>query len=278
MRNNYWSCSRFADWLRGTEKLSAATSGGWRDWRRQAQRAHPVRYWIAETALDKIQDIVNWPVDTLYNIKYYINNRWVSRTHSLTAHPRDIRPGSWSDVGNRFLPCLFNELVDFVEIETAWHHIAWDTEARKKYCSPWWSYGWFRWRVWRCPKAGIEHLEWAAELDNKGYSNPSDPGYGRPTPQALAAREILDLYHWWKEERPARPDPHDASGWTELMDRRRRRSQEDDEYSIWEDSSPEEQRESRRCLKILNQIEKKYDQEDERMMIRLIKVRNHLWT
>jgi hypothetical protein len=34
-------------------------------------------------------------------------------------------------VGNRFLPCLFNELVDFVEIEQAWHHCVWSDEAKK---------------------------------------------------------------------------------------------------------------------------------------------------
>ena len=115
---NYWSCSALADWLRGTPKPTAETSTGWRDWKKAAKFAHPVRYWMADEALDYIQDFVTWPVRKLYDIKYYINNRWVSKTHQLTAHPRNIKPGHWQDVGSRFLPCLFNELVDFVEIET----------------------------------------------------------------------------------------------------------------------------------------------------------------
>ena len=118
--SRYWSCSPFADWLRGTKKLSAGTSEEWDDWTTAAQMKHNFRYWLAEEALGHIQDFVTWPIRTLDDIKYYINNRWVTRTHSLTAHPRDIKPGRWSDVGNRFLPCLFNELVDFVEIESAW--------------------------------------------------------------------------------------------------------------------------------------------------------------
>jgi len=123
MRSNYWSCTKFADWVRGTPKRGALTADGWAEWEDEAKRYNPVRYWIAEEALDAIQNFIWWPVDQLYAVKYYINNRFVTRTHSLTAHPRDIKPGQWQDVGNRFLPCLFNELVDFVEIETAWSHI-----------------------------------------------------------------------------------------------------------------------------------------------------------
>jgi len=130
-RHNYWSCSKIADWIRGIEKGHAKTGRGWREWEAEGKRLHPVRYWIAEEALDAVQNFIWWPVDKIYDVKYYINNRWVTHTHCLTAHPRDIKPGRWQDVGNRFLPCLFNELVDFVEIETAWSHIAWsDKEAR----------------------------------------------------------------------------------------------------------------------------------------------------
>jgi hypothetical protein len=132
--NNYWSCTPFADWLRGTKKLGAGTSEEWDDWTTAAQMKHNFRYWLAEEALGHIQDFVTWPIRKVYDVKYYINNRWVTRTHSLTAHPRDIKPGQWQDVGNRFLPCLFNELQDFIEVEKAWSHIAWgDKEARAKY-------------------------------------------------------------------------------------------------------------------------------------------------
>jgi hypothetical protein len=111
-----------------------------------------------------LQTIICFIPDKIYAIKYYINNRWVSRTHSLTAHQRDIKPGQWCDVGNRFLPCLFNELVDFVEIELAWWHIVWDEEARKKFKSPWYATGWFRWRTWRNPECGLANLEWQRNL------------------------------------------------------------------------------------------------------------------
>ena len=277
--SNYWSCSPFADWIRGTPKGSAKTGEGWDKWEEEARRYNPVRYWIAEEALDHIQDFVTWPIRKIYDIKYYINNRWVTRTHSLTAHARDIRPGTWCDVGNRFLPCLFNELVDFVEIEQAWSHVAWsDKEARKKYNAPFYATGWFRWRTWRCPQAGLDHLNWASALvaDDSWGMKPGDKGYGEPTSQALRAREILALYKWWTEVYPNRPDPHDASGWTEYCEQRRIANGGKFEWNTPKD--PAIKKQGDKVHKLLQKIEADYEKEDEQMMIRLIKIRDALWT
>jgi hypothetical protein len=273
---HYWSCSPFADWIRGTPKGGAKTADGWDDWENEAKRYHPVRYWIAEEGLSYLQDFVTWPIRKVYDIKYYINNRWVTRTHSLTAHSRDIKPGSWCDVGNRFLPCLFNELVDFVEIETAWSHIAWSEEARKKYKSPFWASGWFRWRTWRCPEAGLENLTWQSNLTHsEEWVDKEAKYYGKPTPQAIKAKEILDLYKWWKEVYPNRPDPYDASGWTAYCDAKR--DLNDGKLFGGKDTA-ELKKQSNKASNLLRKIEAQYEKEDEQMMIRLIKVRHGLWT
>ena len=277
---NYWSCTPFADWVRGTEKLSAGTAEEWDNWTTQAQIKHNFRYWLAEEALGHIQDFVTWPVRKLYDIKYYINNRWVSRTHSLTAHPRDIKPGQWQDVGNRFLPCLFNELVDFVEIESAWSHIAWgDKEARAKYNPPFWASGWFRWRVWRCPQAGPDHLDWAMTLtmgDDWGVEKDS-PNYGKPTSQALRAKEIKELYTWWTVTYRNRPDPYEASGWSAHCDAMRVKYPGRMFSSLYP-KDPADRKASDKAHKLLQKIEAAYEKEDEAMMIRLIKARDSLWT
>jgi hypothetical protein len=274
---HYWSCTPFADWLRGTKKLSVGTAEEWDDWNTTAQMKHNFRYWLAEEGLGHIQDFVTWPVRTLYDIKYYINNRWVSRTHSLTAHAKDIKPGQWQDVGNRFLPCLFNELVDFVEIETAWSHVAWgDEEARAKYNPPFWASGWFRWRTWRCPQAGLDHLDWAMTLTNSDWCGPEHPDYGKPTLQAIRAKEIKELYTWWTEVYPKRPDPHDASGWSAYCELSRLSNGGKLNWGV--DKTPELKKASKLAHKELQKIEKAYEKEDEAMMIRLIKARDSLWT
>jgi hypothetical protein len=77
--SNYWTCSKFADWLRGTPKPAAASCEGWHEWNETAKAAHPFRFWLADEALDRLQIIICWPITTLHAIKYYINT--VSYTH-----------------------------------------------------------------------------------------------------------------------------------------------------------------------------------------------------
>ena len=275
--SNYWSCSKFADYIRGTPKGGAKTGEGWNNWHDQARRYNPVRYWIAEEGLDYLQDFVTWPIRKLYDIKYYINNRWITHSHALTAHPRDIKPGSWSDVGNRFLPCLFNELVDFVEIELAWWHLAWSPEERPKYNMPWWAVGWWRVRLWRCPQAGIDNLNWQAQLRwTENEVGEDSPELGKFTPQAEKAQEIISLYNWWTTTYRNRPDPYEASGWTAYCELSRLAN--GGKLSWGEDKSPELKKASKLAHKELQKIEAAYEKEDEQMMIRLIKVRHGLWT
>jgi hypothetical protein len=275
--SNYWSCTPFADWIRGTTKLKSGTSEEWYEWQVRAKRDYPIRWWIAEEGLGKLQDFVTYPIRKIYDVKYYINNRYVTRTHALTAHHRDIKPGSWSDVGNRFLPCLFNELVDFVEIEQAWSHIAWGSkEDRAKYDPPFYASGWWRWRTWRCPRAGLDHLDWSMTLTNSDWVEKTDPNYGKPTGQALRAKEIKELYTWWTVTYRNRPDPYDASGWSEYCDSLR--SQFGDSWIGMSSKEPADVKVREKSHKLLAKIEKAYDKEDEEMMIRLIKIRDSLWT
>ena len=273
---NYWSCTKFADWLRGTSKPIAATWEDWDTWRDTATNAHPFRYWLADNALEFLQDFVTWPTRKLYDIKYYINNRWVTRTHSLTAHSKDIKPGQWCDVGYRFLPCLFNELVDYVEVELAWWHIAWDEDARKKFKSPWYASGWFRWRTWRSPEAGLANLEWQRNLIHDEEYCKDKPYYMKPTPQAVTAQEILDLYTWWTQVYRNRPDPYEASGWTEYCEASRLAN--GGKISFTTEKSPELKKMYAKSTKLLSNTEKAYDKEDTEMLIRLVKIRHGLWT
>lgn len=277
MRSNYWSCSKFADWLRGTKKLGAGTAEQWDEWTTTAQIKHSFRYWLAEEGLDYLQKTVYFIPDKLYSAKYYINNRWVTKTHALTAHSRDIKPGAWHDVGNRFLPCLFNELLDFVEVELAWWQIAWNDEDHKKYKVPFWAHGWWRWRTWRCPQAGVDNLEWQRNLrwtEDEVGSNHKE--LNKLTPQAVKAQEILDLYTWWTTIYRNRPDAYEASGWTAACESQREAN--GGKISFNTPTDPVLKKAQDKAHKLLQKIEADYEAEDEAMMIRLIKVRHGLWT
>jgi hypothetical protein len=252
-------------------KPPAATSKGWREWDKEAKAAHPIRYWIVEEGLDRIQHIIYWPTDRIYDVKYWFNNRYITKTHAMTSN---LRKGEWHEYETRLLHSMFDELVNFVEVELAWSHILWDDGAAKKYKAPFYARGWFRTRTWRCPEAGLANLEWASTLTDEDFLPEEEKHKAKPTPQAKTAKEVLELYHWWKEVYPNRPDPHDASGWSDLCDRRR----ESGEGFGWEDYTPEERKETSKILKLTQKIEEQYYKEDERMMIRLIKIRRGLWT
>ena len=274
----YWSCSNFADWLRGVAKPSSASMEGWREWKANSRAEHPFRYWLAEEALDDLQDLITLPVRKIYDVKYHMVNRWVTRTHTLTAHPKHIKRGSWCEFDQRVLYCLFDELQNFVEVEQAWHNIAWDKEARARYKTPFWAVGWFRSRTWRCPEAGLDYLNWAGDLkyDEQWGVKESDPRYGQPTPQAEHAREIRALYDWWVNVRPARPDPMVASGWSLIMDEERILAS--DSWARTPDVKHARSVRKQQALDKMRELELQYDTEDTEMLKRLIDIRQHLWT
>ena len=91
---NYWTCSKFADWIRGTTKLKCGTGKEWAEWEKAAKAKYPIRWWLAEEGLDKIQDVWCYIPERINDVRYYINNRWVTRTHALTAHSRTFLVGN----------------------------------------------------------------------------------------------------------------------------------------------------------------------------------------
>jgi hypothetical protein len=101
--------------------------------------------------------------------------------------------------------------------------------------------------------------------------------YGKPTGQAERAKEIKELYTWWTQTYRNRPDPYDASGWTEYCEASRIAN---GGKLSWggRDKTPELKKMSDKSHKLLQKIEAAYEKEDEAMMIRLIKARDSLWT
>jgi hypothetical protein len=103
-----------------------------------------------------------------------------------------------------------------------------------------------------------------------------DENYGRPTGQALRAKEIKELYLWWTTVYPNRPDPHDASGWSAYCEMLR--IKHGNRWIGVSEKDPASRKASTKAMKLLDKIERAYEAEDEAMMIRLIKARDSLWT
>jgi hypothetical protein len=193
-RINYWSCSKFANLIRGEEKPCALPWDEWETWRQTSAKNHPYRYWLAEELLDFLQDIMNFPLDFYHTIEVYVRNRYFDKLHYLRT---GLKPGEYYDLDHRILHGLFNELVIFVESEQA--HLMKAYPERK-----------YKFIKGRCKQAGLDYLDWACNLKlNEDYGfNPDDEDYNKPTAQAISSQKILELYNWWLD-RDYRVDPHD---------------------------------------------------------------------
>jgi hypothetical protein len=250
---DYWACTKFADIIRGCKKPEALSSKDWRAWNKKCKEDHPIRFWIAEEALDKIQNFLYYPIDKAYNVKCWFLNRFVTKTHALTSN---LKRGEYHEIDTRIIHCLFDELVNFVEVEKAWMQVAWGHEDDD---SPWWSVGWFRTRTFRSAKLGLKYLEWETTLTNED---------GTLTPQAETAKVIIDMYNWWKFIRPGRPDPYDVSGWSEYCSK----------FGTFLDLDDDDVVDTMPMHKKIDEIETAYFDEDTRMLNKLIEIRATLWT
>jgi hypothetical protein len=113
-------------------------------------------------------------------------------------------------------------------------------------------------------------------LTNTDWCEPDHPEYGKPTGQAIRAKEIKELYVWWTVTYRNRPDPYDASGWTAACEASRAANGGKLSFSTPKD--PVLKKAQDKAHKLLQKIEAAYEKEDEAMMIRLIKARDSLWT
>jgi hypothetical protein len=272
---NYWTCSKFADWVRGLPKPESGTSEEWREWKKKAKE-NKYRYWLAEEGIDYLERLICWPANYFNRVCWYLNNRWVSKSHALSSN---LKRGSWHEFDTRLLHAIFDELVNFVEVELAWMLVICSSEDCKKYKTPWYCF-FFRIRFWRCAEAGMDYLKWAADLKKDDeWMGKDEPDYGKPTQQAIAAMEIMELYKWWKEDRPNRVDAHEASGWNEYCDAKHSEAKDNEDDLLFDLlSSNKKDEHAHSILNKCHEIEKQQDEEDTAMLIRLVKIRNNIWT
>ncbi len=244
-------------------KPLAATMTEWREWRETTKKNQPIAYLIMETLPEKVGAAKKALFSPYHSLRHYIRYRFIDRYHVINT---GLKPG-YHDVDARLLNGSFSLIVDFVEVELAWMHVVFDNTARKEFSYPWWSLGWTRFKSFRNPDAGLAHLKWEMTLDNENL-----PSHERNPIQAATAREIWELYHWWKYIRPKRSDPFESSGLNEWFEGRSLEDVFDGEMSA------DDRKKERDMLNLSHEIEASYEQEDQEMLIRLVKIRKSLWT
>jgi hypothetical protein len=236
--------------------------GEWDKWHEKTRAERPIAYFLSETVPDVSERIWKIITSPYHNTRNFIRYKFIAPMHIIKT---GLTPGYW-DMDSRLMHGMFNMLVDFVEIEKAWMTVVFNDDD-KKYKCPWYCIGWTRWLTWRSAEAGLDHLRWEAGLDAAEL-----PEEQKAITQAIAAREILDLYDWWKNRRPSRKDSMYISGWSDWCDIH-------PIGSIFKgEKTPENSSRVKEMFDKMHKIEAEYDEEDELMLTRLIKIRKHLWT
>ena len=253
----YLGDSKWVEALRrrfGINKPQWAGLGEWDDINARIRQEHPVGWFFTETVPDCIEAVHDFITAPYYKTRYYIRNRFIRKTHQLRT---DCPPGQYWDTDERLTSAMANVIIDYVEIELALKS-AWCVSEESKTAV---------WQNGRCAELGLEYLAWEQTLDDESLDENS-----RSDLQAANARHIAAIYNWAKT-RNDRPDPHDASGWTEYCAKY--------PYS-WkqkpEDETAEQRAEADAALAKCRLIEKQYEDQDEAMLIRIVKIRKSLWT
>lgn len=247
-RLHRWNCSKFADWIRGEKKPYALEWGEWDKWDKKQKEERPWRFCLSDTLLPKIQDIVYFPYDIYRTVKIYIRNRYFDKLHYLRT---GLKPGQYYDLDTRILHGLFNELVDFVEIELS--HLS-KSDRNKNY----------KFKNGRCIEAAYDYFDWVTNLkyDEDYLTSSDDEHYGKLTDQAKNYRKIKKLYEWWKNTRPNRVNPYADP-------------QLGDIDTICDNKK---YKNKKKLYEQAYQQEIDHENEDTKMLIELIKIRKSLWT
>lgn len=258
---------KYKDYIRkkfNIEKPKAATWDGWNEWHDKTKNKNPRGYFWLETFPNFFEDNWTYVIRQFGDMKRWVRYRTFDRYHIIDT---GLEPG-FREFDERCLHGCFSMLVDYVEKDLAWRSALFSEEDYSKY--PWWGRGLFRVKVSRQPEIGVKHLRWESGLDNPNLSPTSRSDY-----QAERAREILDLYHWWKFVRPLRKDPMDLGGWSAICSEHK---QNDKSILSNKNKSNTDRQREREALDKTHAIEQAFEDEDTDQLIRLIKIRQGLWT
>ena len=245
-RFNYWTCSKFADFIRGEKKPYALQLHEWDEWKDKQNKERPIRYWLSDSFLDKLQDFFYFPYDVYSNVKSYARNRWIVKTHCLKT---GLKPGRYHEFDTRILHGLFNEFVDYVEIELA--RIA-----------KWNTFKTYTFKNGRCVEAALDYFKDAEDTVEKTRSKMLEQPKTSPFYSSLMdtlsfeeshlekTNQIKELYEWWTKIRPLRDDPY---------------------LTISEETHGE------KWVELIEFVLKDQYNEDTQMLVKLIKIRDRLW-
>ena len=252
------------------DRPHSASMADWDRWYENLKTTRPVAYYLAVRLPRLAARLHIRTFGRIDSLKAYLENGLVTKTHSLTS--TSLKFGRWHELDDRILHCTMDSLVFFVENEMAG---LWQISNDKK--------------IERSAPDGLAYLNWASALtEEEVYGQHAG---GELTRQARDSQEISRIYIWWTVERLKRRDQSEESGldqFCESMDVKyprlpnstggfaRRTWQR--HYDNTQVLTTEDEAEYGLLITKTMEIETARDNEDEEMLISLIKIRSGLWT
>lgn len=233
----------------------ALSAQAWALFEKEFKEKAPVRHWIKHTSR-RWRNAVRFKVS---HAAWWIRHRTTDRFHVIKT---GLPPGFVS-VDEQMLHASFTVFKDFVELEKC--RSAFSDTARsnwKRRFIP--LYNIFK--PFRDIESALRQLEWETTLDD-----PACPPDEQCIRQAQTAREIIALYLWWTKTRPNRalhPIPEycdQAQGSLAML-------------SSGFDKTAPDYVEYRRITELNDELEESWNEEDDRMLERLVKIRSQLWS
>jgi hypothetical protein len=190
----------------------------------------------------------------------------LQRTYVLDSK---ISKNTQHDIQDVLLYALFNALVDHVEVYTSFKHRCQEYDEGLSGSAPrdtWWN-------PYRDPAGGIVALDLMSHETHEKI-NGDDRSFlteGQPTIAAISAAKQLELYRWWVNVRPTRPQAFQSSvPWQQFRYYTGFQYPED---ITTEDFVPGTQHDENMRMAML----KYYHAEDTRRMRELLEIRHTLW-
>ncbi len=253
---------RFSHWLNYSPP-GALSSKGWRLFKDEFQEKAPIRFWFSNTAYRAYVLPIKWKYETACNWMRY---RTFDQYHKLHT---GLPPG-YHGPEKQMMHVSFNILKDFVECELSQNSYMWSPEFEQE--RTWWSkhmpfyYQFRRWfNPFRSREWAFKYFDWATGLDDPALLPDQ---YSKN--QAISAREIRDLYVWWVDTVPSR----------KLHERTEYSNQGLGDLGMLDSDFNREEKdfkEYKRIAKLNSELAKEWADEDDEMLVRLVKVRRALW-
>ncbi len=224
---------------------------------------------------NKIKTLIRDALEHLKHLERQIAYRTYEKYHTVKT---DLVPG-YRDIDERMLHACFSLLVDFVEIECA--SMNWElddevqSESRKTKClkafKELWPFNMILPPV-RSIGKGIDYLNWRINLNIDEFISHNSEDDNK------CWGEIKELYIWWKCKRPFREEPYEASGCAEFERRLVQIYNNDDFYFGQVILSDYEKRMWDSLKEKMCDIENGYLEEDKNNLLKLISLREYLWS